>query len=290
MLAIKRRRGSITITTTTTTTTTTAITSIISKTNPESTDLMNPDIKQRIFAAADELFSASATGAIPTVEAVRQKSRASMSYVIEALKEWRQRQRQLSQVVRDPLPEVLQEAVLTLGRSVWETAQRVASESLDAARAVFEEEKAELAVLSVEQSEAFESLRTQWETSKAKCIEVEAIAKAVQGEATHLRERLALMTEQAALSEARAVEIEKRANDLKAELARAQAEADQLRADMAGIKSTTESQRDEARKEAGTAREEAARLRGELDAVKAQNISLLRTLRVGGDGVGEKDV
>lgn len=250
---------------------------------------MNPDIKQRIFAAADELFAASTTGEIPTVEAVRQKSRASMNYVIEALKEWRQRLHQSRQVVRDPLPESLHEAALILGRSIWETAQRVASESHEAARMVFEAEKAELAALSAEQSEAFESLCTAWEASKAKCVEMDAIAQAAQRETTHLREQLTLLTEQSVMAEARAFEIEKRANDLRTELGRAHAEADQLRTDMAGIKSTTESQREEARQEAGTAREDAARLRGELDAVKAQNVTLLETLMAGGGGPGEKN-
>lgn len=237
---------------------------------------MNQDIKDRIFAAADELFAASTTGDFPNVEAVRQKSRANMNYVVEALKEWRQRQRQTVQAVREPLPDSLQDAALTMGQSIWETAQRLANESLDAARAAFEAEKADLAKLSAEQSEAFESLRAELEAIQAKCSELETVAQGAQREAADLREQLAAMTERTATAEARAVEIEKRADDLKAELGRAHneadaerrrygeeaarlnaalsvaqdatkattAEADRLRSDLAGIKAKAEAEQE----------------------------------------------
>ena len=51
---------------------------------------MNQEVKDRIFAAADRLFSESPTNEFPTVDQVRQASSAGMNYVVEALKEWRQ--------------------------------------------------------------------------------------------------------------------------------------------------------------------------------------------------------
>src|SRR6266545_3390506 len=187
---------------------------------------MNQEIKDRIFTAADELFAAAPHGDFPSVEAVRKKSRANMNYVVEAVREWRQRQRQTVQAVRDPLPDNLQDAALTMGRSIWETAQRLANESLDAVRAAFEAEKADLAKLSTEQSEAFESLRTELEAMQAKCTELESMTQRAQRDVTELRNQLASMTERTATAETRTVEIEKRADDLKAELGRAHAEAD----------------------------------------------------------------
>jgi len=50
---------------------------------------LNQEIKERIFAAADELHAASPNGEFPNVEAVRQLSRAGMNNVVEAMKEWR---------------------------------------------------------------------------------------------------------------------------------------------------------------------------------------------------------
>ena len=54
---------------------------------------LSQDIKERIFAAAGALHAASEAGEFPSVEAVRQESRAGMNNVVEAMKEWRQNQR-----------------------------------------------------------------------------------------------------------------------------------------------------------------------------------------------------
>ena len=54
---------------------------------------MNQEIKDRVFKAADQLYAESGTNEFPTVDQVRQASRASMNSVVEALREWRQKQR-----------------------------------------------------------------------------------------------------------------------------------------------------------------------------------------------------
>ena len=118
---------------------------------------LSQDIKERIFAAADALHAASETGEFPSVEAVRQESHAGMNNVVEAMKEWRQNQRKQVQAVREPLPVELHGVVQSMGQSLWETAQQLANESLDAAKVAFETEKSDLIQLSAEQSEAFET-------------------------------------------------------------------------------------------------------------------------------------
>ena len=105
---------------------------------------LSQDIKERIFAAADALHAASETGEFPSVEAVRQESRAGMNNVVEAMKEWRQNQRKQVQAVREPLPVELHGVVQSMGQSLWETAQQLANESLDAAKVAFETEKSDL--------------------------------------------------------------------------------------------------------------------------------------------------
>lgn len=210
---------------------------------------LSQDIKERIFAAADALHAASASGEFPSVEAVRQESRAGMNNVVEAMKEWRQNQRKQVQAVREPLPAELHGAVQSMGQSLWETAQQLANESLDAAKVAFETEKNDLIQLSAEQSESYEKQAAELEAAQGRIAELErqatAAAIAAQATAQELDEtrRARLAAEQdAALAKQRAEEIERRAAELRAELdhahteaetaaAEAKATADSLRAD-----------------------------------------------------------
>ena len=79
---------------------------------------LNQEIKERIYAAADELHAASETGEYPSVEAVRQLSRAGMNNVVEAMKGWRQAQRKQVQSVREPLPAGLLAVLQTSGQGL----------------------------------------------------------------------------------------------------------------------------------------------------------------------------
>lgn len=265
------------------------------------------DIKERIFAAADELHSKSPTGEFPSVEAVRQESRAGMNNVVEAMKEWRQNQRKQVQAVREPLPAELHSTVQTMGQSFWEVAQQLANESLDAAKVAFENEKSDLLQLSKEQSEAFEKQALELEAVHGAVStlneQVDAAKAAAQATAQELLEtqRALLAAEQtAALATQRAEEIERRAGELRTELDHAHNEAEQrvaeLRAELEQVRAeadrlrterdkaqqrheSAEAGRDKARAEAATAREEAASLRGELEATKTQNIGLLAALK-----------
>lgn len=222
---------------------------------------LSQDIKERIFAAADALHAASATGEFPSVEAVRQESRAGMNNVVEAMKEWRQNQRKQVQAVREPLPVELHGVVQSMGQSLWETAQQLANESLDAAKVAFETEKSDLIQLSSEQSEAFEAQAAELEAAQARIADLErqamAAATAAQVTAQELDEtrRARLAAEQdAALAKQRAEEIERRATELRAELDHAHTEAETAAA--------------EAKTTADSLRADADRLRTERD--KAQ--------------------
>lgn len=242
---------------------------------------MNQEIKDRIFAAADALFADSTTGDFPNVEAVRQKSRANMNYVVEALKEWRQRQRQSVQAVREPLPDQLRDTVLTMGHAIWETAQHLANDALEAARTAFEAEKADLAKLSDEQSEAFEALRTELETTQAKLETAEtALARETEQNSRLQTENDQLRIDSEKQS-ARVTEITRRADDLSAELARVHAEFDaerqryqqdasRLSAEIERSRSETEAARTAAAGEIETLRTELQQCRAELAATKTK--------------------
>jgi colicin import membrane protein len=180
----------------------------------------DPHIRDRIFVAADELFAASETREFPNVETVRERSRANMNYVVEAMQEWRRHKRQSVQAVREPLPEPLQDAITTMARGLWETALRLANESLDAARSAFEAEKADIAKVSAEQCEAFEGLHSaheklhrefnQLQTQVTPIEAVRELLKKTEREAYLANSRADGYKERAERAEGKAHEIEQR--------------------------------------------------------------------------------
>ncbi len=194
---------------------------------------MSSEIKERIFAAADSLHAASETGEYPSVEAVRQESRAGMNNVVEGMKEWRQNQRKQVQAVREPLPVELHSVVQDLGQSLWETAQQLANESLDAAKVSFEMEKTDLIQLSAEQSEAYEAQALELTKAEIRIADLDSELQTARADieearsiATEMRDSLRETQQAVHLAEQRAEEVERRAGELRAELDHAHIEAD----------------------------------------------------------------
>lgn len=247
---------------------------------------LSQDIKERIFAAADALHAASETGEFPSVEAVRQESRAGMNNVVEAMKEWRQNQRKQVQAVREPLPVELHGVVQSMGQSLWETAQQLANESLDAAKVAFETEKSDLIQLSAEQSEAFETQAAELDKAQRHIAELErqALAAKQQIEMTgtvlaDTRDELRAAKQAADLANQKAEEIERRAAELRAELDHAHAEAetaaaaakvtaDSLRADADRLRT----ERDKAQQRQELADAENAKLAASLAAAQSETM------------------
>jgi hypothetical protein len=197
---------------------------------------LNPDVKKRIFDAADELHANSETGEYPSIEAVRQSSKAGMNNVVEAMKEWRQNQRKQVQAVREPLPANLHSVIQGMGQNLWETAQQLANESLDAAKAAFEAEKADLIQLSTEQSDAYEKQAAEFEIAHLQITELERLvdvatttAQATAQQLDNVQSTLLSSEQKAAIAEQKAEEIEHRAFDLRTELDHAHTEAERLR-------------------------------------------------------------
>jgi colicin import membrane protein len=170
------------------------------------------------------------------------------------LREWRHLQRQQVKVMRYPLPDALHEIIQQTGRTVWETAQRMANEALDSARVAFEAEKSDLTRLSVEQSEAFDSVSTALEQ--------------VQAENDRFR---------AELESTRKITAET-VERLQGELAQVRAKAEASEQMHSERTSGAEAERDLSRREAIEAREAAAALRGQIEAMTAQNAALLAML------------
>jgi len=243
---------------------------------------LNPDVRKRIFDAADELHAESETGEYPNVEAVRQRSRAGMNNVVEAMQEWRQNQRKQVQAVREPLPANLHGVLQSMGQNLWETAQQLANESLDTARAAFESEKSDLIQLSVEQSEAYETQAAALEAAHIRIAELEQLVNvaetAAQTTAQQLEDvqRALLSSEQkVAIVEQKAEEVEKRAADLRAELNHAHTEVEHFRIE----RDKAHDRAEEAEKHAEKAEARTEQLRETLAAQTEKADSTIEQLR-----------
>lgn len=208
---------------------------------------LNQEIKERIFIAANELYAEDSSGEFPNIEIVRQRSRAGMNYVVEAMKEWRAMQRKQVQAFHDPLPDELQRVLKIAAQSLWDTAQQLANESLDAARSAFEVERNDLAELSRQQSDAFETQAAELEAARSRIKELEA----------QVAELIEQQRQQAEQRKRTAEEVHRIAERM----------------------TRVENERDKAREVAAAAREDAAKLQGELEAMKTQNAALLAVLK-----------
>lgn len=280
-------------------------------------DAINPDVRARVIAAADQLYAAGGRADFPPVDAVRRAARADMNSTSAVMKEWRRIQTAQPATVAVAIPERVQQAHQTALVELWTAAQELANEALTVARQAWEAERAEADALRGELSQAFEAQADELAAAQARIAELEAAAQRSMLESSELRADLGMAQEMAHTANTRAAEIERRVEDLRVELDRAHrenaaqrdamaeqqrsaqalaSERDQVRAELAAASAQTEAvtnesarladrmaaveaERDAARKEAAQAREEAARLAGRLEALSEQNAALFATLK-----------
>ncbi len=196
----------------------------------------NPEIRERILAAAQTLFEQSGRKDLPTVDAVRKLSRTSMNDASAVMREWRRLQIVSATAAVVSVPERVSQASAAALSTLWGEAQELANESLNVAQAAWDAERAEAEKLRVELSSAFEAQGAELEAVKIKLAEVEKIASAAAAEAEietgAFRQQVNVLTDQAHTAMARVQEIEKRAEDLKAALSSAQGSVQRLTAEL----------------------------------------------------------
>jgi chromosome segregation ATPase len=189
----------------------------------------NPEIRERILAAANQLFEQSGRKELPTVDAVRKLSKTSMNDASAVMREWRRLQIVSASAAVVSVPEKVSQANAAALSALWTEAQELANESLNVAQAAWDAERAEAEKLRVELSSAFETQGAELEALKVRLAEVEAraaaAAAAAEREKLESQRQVVMLTDQAHTASARVQEIEKRAEDLKAALSVAQAAA-----------------------------------------------------------------
>lgn len=189
------------------------------------------DVRDRIIAAAADLFEQSGRQTMPTVDAVRRAARVDMNAASAVMKEWRRAQTAQAAPVAVAVPESVQQASNAAVATIWQQAQELANESLRSAQTAWETERAELDAMRQELAEAFERQAIELETVGAALAAEKAAAEKQAHELSNLRHQLAEAVSRADKAEARIDEIELRAAELRAELDRAHADADRLRVD-----------------------------------------------------------
>jgi chromosome segregation ATPase len=197
---------------------------------------INPEIRERILAAAGQLFEQSGRKELPTVDAVRKLSKTSMNDASAVMREWRRLQIVSASAAVVSVPERVSQASAAALSTLWTEAQELANESLNVAQAAWDAERAEAEKLRVELSSAFETQGAELEAVKGKLVEVEgraaAATAAAESERAELLKQVAVLTDQAHTATARVQEIEKRAEDLKAALAATQASERRVTAEL----------------------------------------------------------
>jgi chromosome segregation ATPase len=238
------------------------------------------DVRERIIAAAVDLFEQTARQTMPTVDAVRRAARVDMNAASSVMKEWRRAQTAQAEPVAVAVPESVQKAGNAALATIWQQAQELANESLRSAQAAWETERSDLDAMRQELADAFE--RQADELDKA-----HAAADRLRTENTEAHQKVAAELEAARAAES-AARTELMMMQAKAEATeqihaekRKQAAAEAHR--VAEKLTKVQGERDAAAQATAEARERAAGLAGQLQAIQEQNAALLASIQPQGE-------
>lgn len=269
------------------------------------------ETRDRIFAAAEQLYEQAGRESFPTVDAVRKQARVNMNDASVGMKEWRRAQTAQATPIAVRVPEAVQQAGDLAVATMWQHAQELANESLRAAQAGWDAERALIDSVGEQASQAFdeqtqelEGVRLSLSGVQGELEQSNALNQELASQVAGLKESLAGMTSTADQYRARAEEIDRRANDLRAELdhahrvgREAQAELERLRdsldqrntliealrSELATVKAHSEANvtahqeyRQEAMREAERAAQQIEQLKGEGDSARSE-LERLRT-------------
>ena len=201
------------------------------------------DARERVFAAASQIFEESGRQTMPTVDQVRRLAKVDMHAATAAMREWRRQQTAQAAPIAVAVPEVVAKANEQAIAQLWTQAQELANQSLREAQSAWDAERTELDQMRVELSDAFEAQADELEQAKSRIEALEREAREtaeiaaveiqkLRDELGQVRGELGAATSRAERAEATAAELEHRVDDLRAELERAHGDVDQVRAEI----------------------------------------------------------
>lgn len=224
------------------------------------------DVRERVIAAAVDLYEQAGRERFPTVDAVRRLSRADMNAVSAVMKEWRQAQTTQAAPVAVAVPEAIQQANAAAVAALWLNATELANQSLRSAQAGWEKERIELDDMRAELANSYEAQAAEFETTKKQLADSEAKTAEQAQELAAVRQREAEAINRAERAEARISEIEHRAADLRGELDRALAETERQRAELAEARAKAAAEIEAAHTATEAARAELVKVQAKADA------------------------
>jgi len=224
------------------------------------------DVRERVIAAAVDLYEQAGCERFPTVDAVRRLSRADMNAVSAVMKEWRQAQTTQAAPVAVAVPEAIQQANAAAVAALWLNATELANQSLRSAQAGWEKERVELDDMRAELANSYEAQAAEFETTKMQLAYSEVKTTEQAQELAAVRQREVEAVNRAERAEARITEIEHRASDLRGELDRALAETERQRAELTEARAKARVEIEAAHAATESARAELVKVQAKADA------------------------
>lgn len=201
------------------------------------------ETRERIFSAADALYEQANRANFPTVDAVRKTAKVNMNDASAGMKEWRRAQTAQAAPLAVNVPDAVQQASNAAMAALWQQAQELANESLRAAQAGWEAERAESDTLTKQMADAYEAVAAELDATRDELGRLTASAEQTEIARQSLQAQLidtsrSLTTATAALerAEARTIEIERRANELRTELDHSHQEAGKVQAELSSVR------------------------------------------------------
>lgn len=232
------------------------------------------DIKDRIVSAANALYEEGQRAAFPTVAAVRARAGVDMNAASVVMRDWRRSQTAQAAPLAVEVPDRVRATSSAALATLWAEAQTMANESLLAAQAAWDAERAEAEALRGELAAAFDTKEAELVLAQQQIATLQAEAVQASQRMQDLQTKLAAANERAGTAEARAQEIERRISDLRTELDRAheqaRADGERLSAEIRSLQDEVRAQRDRGAAEITQARSDLDHVRNDLAATKAK--------------------
>lgn len=186
------------------------------------TNEINPEVRQRLLTAADQLYEQGGQHLLPNVDRVRRLAKANMNDACTVMREWRSQRMHRDGPTQTTVPEEIKQANAQGLAALWNKAQEHAGEALRAAQASWDQQRRETDVLCEQMSDAFDKQGEQLaELKRLFAASQQDLAQAeTRCSESHLRSKdldLAVRTarEEAAVASARTDELARRVEDVK---------------------------------------------------------------------------
>jgi chromosome segregation ATPase len=246
-------------------------------------DKKKNDGKDRVIAAADELFAANDRTTFPGTYEVRKRAGTSMGIANSAMQEWRSRKLlSIANPIEVEVPKAVQDASRVVLGQLWSAATQISAQSLMSAQKAFDEQAAvavahseDLSLAFDTQTAEFETLRGEYESFRTQTAASHAVQECERQDAALERGRL---LERANTATARAEEMEKRIDDLRAAMERAELAGETVATKYSTRLAQAEIEVLSARADTAAVREESARLQGKCESLTVQLNDLLQAV------------